>query len=95
MTEATQIQQAVLNKLQQLPLEKQQEVLTFVDSLRPKSNSPSSDLPSLQQIAALPLAERHRLLQPHISAIAEDFRTDPALTEFSILDDEDWELDSD
>lgn len=33
MSETTQIQQAVLNKLRQFPLEKQRAVLSFVDSL--------------------------------------------------------------
>ncbi len=79
----------------QLPLEKQQEVLTFVDSLRSESPAKIAEAPSLEQIAALPLAERHRLLQPHLSAMTAGFRTEPAVTEFSILDGEDWELEND
>ncbi|KAM3112445.1 hypothetical protein [Phormidesmis sp. 146-33] len=51
MLEATQIQQAVLDKLRQLPLEKQQVVLTFVDSL--DTSDPSSEQEwSLSAIAA-------------------------------------------
>jgi hypothetical protein len=95
MTEAIQLQQAVLDKLRQLPLHKQQQVLTFVDSLRPELDTKPTAALSLQQIAALPLPERHRLLQPHIGAIAHDFHTDPTLTEFAAIDGEDWELAND
>lgn len=48
---------------------------------------------SLKEIAALPLDERYRRLAPYIAATAHDFLTDPTLTEFSILDGEDWEED--
>ncbi len=37
---------------------------------------------SLQEIAALPIEERHKLLVPFIAATAEDFCNDPELTEF-------------
>ncbi len=50
---------------------------------------------SLQEIARLPVAERHQLLAPFIAATAEDFLTDPELTEFSVLDGEDWETEND
>ena len=46
---------------------------------------------SLQEIARLPVKERHQILAPFIAATAEDFLTDPELTEFSVLDGEDWE----
>ncbi|CBN57471.1 MULTISPECIES: hypothetical protein [Kamptonema] len=46
---------------------------------------------SLQEIARLPVTERHQLLAPFIAATAEYFLTDPELTEFSVLDGEDWE----
>ena len=46
---------------------------------------------SLQEIAKLPVTERHQILAPFIAATAEDFLTDPELTEFSVLDGEDWE----
>jgi hypothetical protein len=39
--------------------------------------------PSLQEIARLPLHERHKLLEKTVAEIAEDFAHDPALTEFS------------
>jgi hypothetical protein len=48
---------------------------------------------SLRQIASLPIAERHKILAPFIEATAEDFRTDPSLTEFSVLDGEDLDLE--
>ncbi|MEH1792862.1 hypothetical protein [Nostoc sp.] len=46
---------------------------------------------SFQQIASLSLAEGHKILEPFIAAIAEYFLNDPELTEFSVLDCEDWE----
>ncbi len=50
---------------------------------------------SLQEIARLPVKERHQILAPFIAATAEDFLTDPELTEFSVLDGEDWETEYD
>lgn len=50
---------------------------------------------SLQEMAKLPVEERHKLLAPYIAATAEDFFTDPELTEFSVLDGEDWETEDD
>ncbi|MEH2263093.1 hypothetical protein [Nostoc sp.] len=49
---------------------------------------------SLRETARLPLAERHTILEPFIVAIAEDFLNDPELTEFSVLDGEDWETEN-
>ncbi|QHG18618.1 hypothetical protein [Nostoc sp. ATCC 53789] len=49
---------------------------------------------SLQEIASLSLAERHKILEPLIAAIAKDFLNDPELTEFSVLDGEDWETEN-
>jgi hypothetical protein len=45
---------------------------------------------SLQEIAKLPLAERGKIIAPYLSATAEDFANDPAMTAFSVLDSEDW-----
>jgi hypothetical protein len=95
MPEASQIQHAVITKLRQLPLIQQQVVLDFVDALQPEPQTASTAALSLRQLAALPLAERHQWLQPQISAIAEDFRSDPALIEFATLDGEDWEIAND
>ena len=49
---------------------------------------------SLREIARLPIAERHKILAPYMAATAEDFLTNPELTEFSVLDGEDWEKES-
>jgi predicted Holliday junction resolvase-like endonuclease len=48
---------------------------------------------SLQEIARLPIHKRHELLEEQIAEIAEDFANDPALTEFSELDMNDWSAD--
>ena len=62
-----------------------------------ESNSSSTTAPSLKlslrEIASLPIAERHKILAPFIPATAEDFMNYPELTEFSVLDGEDWEDD--
>ncbi|MEH2159365.1 hypothetical protein [Nostoc sp.] len=50
---------------------------------------------SLQEIVSLCLAERHKILEPLITATAKDFLNDPELTEFSVLDSEDWETEND
>ncbi|MEG3906476.1 DUF2281 domain-containing protein [Microcoleus sp. w2-18bC1] len=50
---------------------------------------------SLREIASLPIAERHKILAPYMAATAEDFLTYPELTEFSVLDGEDWETEYD
>lgn len=49
---------------------------------------------SLRETARLPLAERHKILEPFIATIAEDFLNDPELTEFSVLDGEYWETEN-
>jgi hypothetical protein len=49
---------------------------------------PSVSLPSLQEIAKLPPAERHRILSPFVSDMAKDFQDDSELTVFSVLDGE-------
>ena len=50
---------------------------------------------SLQEIAQLPVEERHKLLAPYIASTTQDFFKDPELTEFSVLDGEDWETEDD
>jgi hypothetical protein len=35
------------------------------------------------------LAKRGKIVVPYLSAMAEDFANDPALTDFSVLDTED------
>ena len=64
-----------------------------------ESNSSSTTVPTLKLsprgIASLPIAERHKILAPYMAATAEDFLTYPELTEFSVLDGEDWETEYD
>lgn len=54
-----------------------------------------AQLPSLKQLAALPLTERHQVLAASVAATAQDFLTDPDLTEFANLDLDDWDADHD
>jgi hypothetical protein len=89
-------EQNILNNLRQLSVTQQQEVLNFTEFLRQKFAvpNPESSL-SLQQLVKLPVNERHQYLKTFIPATATDFSTDPALTEFSVLDVEDWEIAND
>ena len=90
-TDVVQIEQTVLEKLRSLPLARQQEVLDFVEFLVQKTAATAQAQLSLQHVSTLPLEERHQWLKPHIAAMVDDFQSDPALTEFSVLDGEDWE----
>ena len=111
MAETINFEQAVLYNLRQLPTEKQEEVLDFVQFLvqkaelknqLPSESSEYNSLPTteptlnllLTEIARLPIAERHKILAPYMAATAEDFLTDPELTEFSVLDGADFLIDS-
>jgi hypothetical protein len=88
-------EQIILNNLRQLSPTQQQEVVNFTEFLRQKFASATtreSSL-SLQQLAKLPIEERHQYLKAFIAATADDFSTDPALTEFSVLNT-DYELKS-
>jgi antitoxin FitA len=55
----------------------------------------SSDKLTLRAIAVMPLEARHQILAQSISATADDFLNIPELTEFSVLDTADWELECD
>jgi Protein of unknown function (DUF2281) len=93
MQSIVNLEDNILVNLRQLPPEKQQEVLDFTEFLRQKTVSVSSaHKPTLREIATMPLSERHKILASSIAATAQDFLTDPELTEFATLD-EDWELD--
>jgi hypothetical protein len=87
-------EQIILNNLRQLSPTQQQEVVNFTEFLRQKfpQATTGSNL-SLQQLANLPIKERHFYLKATIDATATDFLTDPELTEFSVLDGEDWEIE--
>jgi hypothetical protein len=88
MTAAERIYQLVNS----LPAEQVNEILDFAESLCQKQTSSGLLAPqlSLRQIAALPLEQRHQLLASSIAATADDFKTDPELVEFSLLDTADW-----
>jgi hypothetical protein len=62
-----------------------------------ESNSSSITEPtlklSLREIASLPIAERHKILAAFIPATAEDFLTYPELSEFSVLDGQEYLID--
>jgi hypothetical protein len=109
MTETLNLEKTLLDNFRRLSHNQKQEALNFVQSLvkTGKTNPLESEtiashtshnisqLPklSLKEIARLPIAERHKILAPYIAAIAEDFLTEPELTEFSVLDGKDWEED--
>jgi ABC-type transporter MlaC component len=89
-------EQIVLNNLRQLSPTQQQEVVNFTEFLRQKFTQASTgSMLSLQQLAKLPVNERHQHLKVTIAATLNDFLTDPELTEFSVLDGEDWEIEHD
>jgi predicted Holliday junction resolvase-like endonuclease len=104
-----QQREQLLKDIQTLPAAVLQEASDFITRLRQKSaesqTAQSSEQAeeswkekndyhlSLQEIARLPIQKRHELLEKHIAEIAEDFANDPALTEFSELDMDDWNAD--
>jgi hypothetical protein len=89
-------EQIVLNNLRQLSPSQQQEVVNFTEFLRQKfTPEPPQSILSLQQLANLPIAERHQYLRATIAATMDDFLTDPELTEFNVLDGENWEIEHD
>jgi len=93
MQSITYLEQILLNHLRQLSLEKQQEVLDFTQFLWHRQAV--QEVASLQNLARLPVSQRHQLLKPLVEDMATDFKTDPELTEFAVLDGEDWELTDD
>lgn len=100
MAEIANLEQTLLETVRSLPPSQQEAVLNFARSLGTSqseslsSHAQQTPLPltlSLQEIAKLPVRDRNQLLAPYVAAMAEDFQTDPELTEFSLLDTEDWE----
>ncbi len=90
-------QQEVLDFIEFLVQKAKQKVqLSSEDTTSTISSiTPPKKQLSLQEIAKLPVAERHQILAPFIAPTAEDFLNDPELTEFSVLDGEDWETEND
>ncbi len=94
MTETANLEETLLATVRSLSPVQQQAVLSFARSLQPAASQTLTPLNlSLQQLAKLPLSERYRFLSAYIPATAQDFVTDAELTEFSVLDFEDWEDD--
>ena len=89
MTDTANLEQTLLETVRSLPTSQQEAVLSFARSLTQQDLPPLTM--SLQEIAKLPIRDRNPLLAPYIAAMAEDFQTDPELTEFSVLDTENWE----
>jgi hypothetical protein len=85
------LEQKIVQSVRSLPSHQQEAVLEFVLSLHTNERSLPPVTQSLRDIAKLPLAERQKVIAPYLSAMAEDFCNDPALTEFSVLDCEDWD----
>ncbi len=96
MPSIANLERDILENLRQLPPEKQQEVLNFTEFLRQKtvSKTPAIKL-SLREIAAMPIDQRHQVLIQYIPETAQDFLTDPELTEFAVLDFDGWEHEND
>lgn len=90
MAEIANFEQTLLETLRSLSQAQQEAVLSFARSLRATSIEQPLNM-SLQQIAKLSVAERFKLLAAYIPDTAQDFLSDPELTEFSSLDAEDWE----
>lgn len=83
MHSSANLEEIILENLRQLPPDKQQEVLDFTEFLRQKTAQKLSPAkPSLRQIAAMPLQERHQVLAQSVTAMANDFLTDPELAGF-------------
>ncbi len=84
------LEKVLLKTVRSLSQAQQETVLHFARSLQSTStNQPLSF--SLQEIAKLSVVERNQILAAYIPNTAKDFLNDPELTEFSILDSEDWE----
>jgi hypothetical protein len=85
--EKSDIQQAIAETIHVLSLSQQQAVLAFARLL---SNATPTQL-SLRELAKLSVVERNQILAAYVPMMIEDFEHDPELTEFSVLDGEDWE----
>lgn len=91
--ESIDMEKAVVEHFRELPVAQQREVLDFVEFLAHRLATPKQQTLTLLEIAKLPIAERHKLIAPSIHATVDDFLHDPELTEFSVLDGEDWEIE--
>ncbi len=94
MAETIDLEELLLKTVRSLPQTQQEAVLNFARSLQTSASETLAPLDrSLQELAKLPLSERANLLSAYLPATAQDFLTNAELTEFSVLDSEDWEDD--
>lgn len=89
MAETADFEQ-MLETWRSLSQAQQEAVLNFARSLQATTTKQPLNI-SLQQIAKLSVAQRHKILAAYIPDTAQDFLTDSELTEFSIIDTQDWE----
>ncbi|GAB4216291.1 MAG: hypothetical protein OHK0012_18240 [Synechococcales cyanobacterium] len=73
----------IVEKVRLLDLEQQRQVVSFIESLQ-------QPLPSYQDLARLPISQRHQYLAPLISETAQEFLANPELTEFADLESPEW-----
>jgi hypothetical protein len=65
-------------------------MLKFSLSLHANTQTAPLVTQSLYDISKLSLTEQQKFIEPYLLAMAEDFAKDPVMTEFSVLDSEDW-----
>ncbi|MEL7359373.1 MAG: hypothetical protein AAFN40_22805 [Cyanobacteria bacterium J06560_6] len=68
-------------------------ITEYLEGKYPLQMSEEIQQPSLQEIARLPVNERHQLFAQQVVETAKDFANDPVLTEFSEIDLGDWGTD--
>lgn len=97
MSAAPVTEQAITAALRRLPSERWPQVLAFIDSLQSAPAAPGPVAPDRLWTAAelrkLPPAERDAILSRQAAALADDYRNDPALTDFEAFSDEDLYVD--
>jgi hypothetical protein len=91
MSISSSLEQQIIRSLRSLPVQKQEAVLEFALSLHASNQTAPLVTQSLYDISKLSLTEQKKVIEPYLSAMAEDFATDPVMTEFSVLDSEDWD----
>jgi hypothetical protein len=91
MSISSTLEQQIIRSLRSLPIQKQEAVLEFALSLHASNQNPPLVTQSLYDISKLSLTEQKKVIEPYLSSMAEDFATDPVMTEFSVLDSEDWD----
>jgi hypothetical protein len=91
-------EQAIMEALRCLPFERWPQVLAFIDSLQPTSaaRGPGASARgwTTRELRALPPAERDAILTEQATALADEYRSNPALTGFEAFGDEDLYVDS-